>query len=417
MTLFGLSDDEPEIFVNRDVLKDRYLPDEIVGRDEEKRELNSALRPVLRGTGSPDNVFISGPTGVGKTALARNAMDQMEMERSVDVRVIWLNCQSIAGETTLMLEIANQFRETGNKLATRGYNYNQARDHLFRELGDADADTVLIVLDELDTVDIQDQLLYHLPRAHEHGIQTEVGLISISNQPDFINDIPADVRSTLTDVHIQFSEYDATQIRNVLKQRTVLAFRDTTLTEDGEIKSPVLKHESVAFAAAKGTKHTGDARMARDVLRTAGDIAVDRGDTTVTEVHVREAVEQYHRSRMVDTVSGFGDTAKTVLYALISLYADGRECPRTSEVNTRYQELVESSGMNAVSKRQVEKYMKKYERVGLTETTIHGGEGGRYTTHSLQYEPEVLVEAITDVMDVYGVHRSVQPMVQTAGAD
>lgn len=417
MTLFGIEDDDPVIFANRDVLKDRYLPDEIVGREDEKNQLNSALRPVFRGTGSPDNAFISGPTGVGKTALARNAMDQIQMERDYDVHVVWLNCKSIPGETTLMLEIANEFRETGNKLATRGYNYNQARDLLFEELDEASADTVLIVLDELDTVDIQDQLLYHLPRAHEHGIETEVGLISISNEPDFINDIPTDVRSTLTDVHIQFSEYDATQIRNVLKRRAVLAFRDTTLNEDGQIQSSVLQHEAVAFAAAKGTKHTGDARMARDCLRTAGDIAVDRGDSTVSEVHVREAVEQYHRSRMVDTVSGFGDTAKAVLYALITLTADGRDAPRTSEINTRYQDLCEGSGYQTVSKRQVDKYAKKFARLGLTDTTTHGGEGGRYTTHALQYDPETLVEGITDVINQYGVHRSVQPIVQTAAGD
>lgn len=414
MTLFGQTDDAPEIYVNRDVLKDRYHPDEIVGRDREKRELGNTLRPVLRGTGSPDNVFISGPTGVGKTELTRNAMDQIKTDRELDVEVLWLNCQSIPGETTLMLEIANRFRESGNKLATRGYDYNQARDRLFAELETVEADTLLIVLDELDTVEIDDQLLYHLPRAHEHGTDVEVGVISISNKPDFINDLPADVRSSLTDEHIQFSEYDAHEIREVLKQRAVLAFRDTSVDETGEINSEVLTHSAVALAAAKGTKHSGDARMARDVLRKAGDLALDRGDGTVTEDHILDAVEEYHASRMVETVSKFGDTAKTVLYAAISLKADGKGAPRTSEIFTRYESLMCDSGHESVSKRQVEKYMNKFERVGLTEQTRHGGDGGNYTTHALKYQPDTLVDAITDVMDVYGIHRSVEPMVPGA---
>lgn len=417
MTLFGLSDDEPELFVNRDVLKDRYHPDEIVGRDREKRELKSALRPVLRGTGSPDNVFLSGPTGVGKTVTVRSATEQIQQSRDLDVDVVHVHCQSIPGETTLMLEIANRFRESGNKLSTRGYDYNQARDRLFTELEQVDSDTVIIVLDELDTVDIDDQLLYHLPRAHEHGCDVEVGLISISNQPDFINGLPADVRSTLTDEHIQFSEYDAKEIQEVLKKRSVLAFRDTSIDADGNINSDVLDPGALALAAAKGTKHTGDARMARDILRKAGDLAVDACDGMVGESHVISAVEEYHASRMLKTISRFGDTAKCVLYSLVTLKADGSETPRTSEIYTRYQAIVEDSQHKAVSKRQVSNCMEKLARVGLTEPTPHSGAGGNFTTHALQYDPETLAPGLDDVMSVHGIHASVEPMVQPAAGD
>lgn len=417
MTLFGLDGDEPDVFTNRDVLKDRFVPDEIMGRESEKSELNSALRPVLRGTGSPDNVFISGPPGTGKTALVKNATDQIRMNPDLDVDVVWLNCQSISGETTLMLEIANSFRETGNKVSTRGYGRNQARELMFSELDGADAKTVLIVLDELDTVEIEDQLLYHLPRAHEHGCDTEVGLISISNQPDFITDIPSDVRSTLTDVPIQFSEYHAGQIRDVLQQRAIIAFRDTEVGDRGDIESSVLENEALELAAAKGAKHAGDARMARDLLRIGGDMALDRGEVPVTEDHVREAVEQYHHRRMIKTVNGFGETAKLVLYSLITLTTDGRDSPRTSEINFRYQALVDGSIYDPVSKRQVEKHMGKFDRLGLTETDTHGGDGGRYTTHQLQYEPEYLMDSLSDVVEQVGIHSSVESIVDPTAGD
>lgn len=413
MTLFGLKDDEPEIFQNRDVLKDRFIPDEVVGREDEKKELNAALRPVTRDTGSPDNVFISGTSGVGKTVLTKNAMGQIADHPDLDVSVVWLNCQPISGETSLMLEIANSFRETGNKLATRGYDGNQARSAMFDGLEQAGSDTVLIVLDELDTVELDDQLLYHLPRAHEYGLETEVGLISISNEPDFTRDLPADVQATLTDVNIHFSEYDANQIREVLKQRAVLAFRDTEVDDSGNITSPVLDHGAVMVAAAKGAKHAGDARMARDILRMAGDIALERGDGTVTEDHIRDGAERYHRERMVSTVAGFSDTAKAVLYALITLSADGRDDPRTAEINTRYQGHIEDTGKKPVSRRQVSKYLQKFQRVGLTEKVDHGGSGGRFTTHRLLYEPDILLDPLADVVQSCGVHRSVAPMIDT----
>lgn len=418
MTLFGIRDTEPEIFANRDVLKDRYQPDAIVGRDKEKRELSNALRPVLKGTGSPDNVFMSGPTGTGKTALGKSAVDEIGADPHLDVDVAWVNCKPVGGDTQLMLEIANRFRSSGNKLSITGYSEKQAMDRLFSELAEVESKTVLVVLDELDTVADLGSFLYHLPRAHEHGLdKTEVGVIAISNEPDFIRDVPADVRSTLTDIHIQFTEYDANQIREVLEHRAVLAFRDTELDPDGGITSPVLDNAAVQLAAAKGTMHTGDARMARDVLRMAGDLTLDLGGDKVTENHVTDAVEKYHRSRMVDSISNFGHTAKNLLYATVTLHADGQTDPRTSEIHTRYVQLLNGSGADAVTKRQAEKHMKKFARVGLVEPQRHGGAGGNYTTHPLQYDPEHIVEGLTDVMDLHGVHKTIRPMVDAAGAD
>ncbi|MCU4744799.1 cell division control protein Cdc6, partial [Halobacteria archaeon AArc-xg1-1] len=54
-------------FENRNALLDDYTPDELVGRDEEIREYHAALQPAIDGS-QPDNIFLFGKTGVGKTA-------------------------------------------------------------------------------------------------------------------------------------------------------------------------------------------------------------------------------------------------------------------------------------------------------------------------------------------------------------
>ena len=46
-----------------------YVPERLIGRDEQIRQDASALSPAPSGGDKPHNVFIYGKTGVGKTAV------------------------------------------------------------------------------------------------------------------------------------------------------------------------------------------------------------------------------------------------------------------------------------------------------------------------------------------------------------
>jgi Cdc6-like AAA superfamily ATPase len=58
------------------VFDDEYLPRELVHRDGDLDELSQAFGPAVDGD-TADNVLISGPSGVGKTALARYALNRL----------------------------------------------------------------------------------------------------------------------------------------------------------------------------------------------------------------------------------------------------------------------------------------------------------------------------------------------------
>ena len=59
---------EDRIFNKRFVLLPDYVPERLIGRDEQIRQVASALSSALSGD-KPHNVFIYGKTGVGKTAV------------------------------------------------------------------------------------------------------------------------------------------------------------------------------------------------------------------------------------------------------------------------------------------------------------------------------------------------------------
>jgi Cdc6-like AAA superfamily ATPase len=64
------------------VFRDGWVPRRLERRDDEQEQLAAALRPAVRGE-PPADVVISGPSGVGKTALARCQLKALRLEADV----------------------------------------------------------------------------------------------------------------------------------------------------------------------------------------------------------------------------------------------------------------------------------------------------------------------------------------------
>jgi len=94
----GLFQPDTDIFQERDVLREDYQPEEIVGRDEELQQYISALQPVINGD-QPANIFLYGKAGVGKTACTRYLLRELKddaAEFDVDLTTIRTNCEDLS---------------------------------------------------------------------------------------------------------------------------------------------------------------------------------------------------------------------------------------------------------------------------------------------------------------------------------
>ncbi|MFH5802389.1 AAA family ATPase, partial [Haladaptatus sp. CMAA 1911] len=94
MTLRFAPEDHP--FNNRDALKNDYTPNELVGRDDEMENYHAALQPVINRE-DPDNIFLYGKTGVGKTAATKYILEILESDASkydIPVRSEYIDCDN-----------------------------------------------------------------------------------------------------------------------------------------------------------------------------------------------------------------------------------------------------------------------------------------------------------------------------------
>ena len=381
------------IFQNREALLEEWTPETLVGRDEELKRYHAALQPVINNE-TPSNVFLYGKSGVGKTAATRYLLGTLEEDATnvpeLELTTIEVNCDGLNTSYQVAVKLVNELREPGRQISNTGYPQASVYEFLFDELN-ACGGTVLIVLDEVDHIE-DDSLLYKLPRARSNGdiSETKLGVIGISNDLDFRNQLSSKVRSSLCEKEVSFSAYDANELRLVLEQREGVAFQDDVL-EDGVI----------AMCAAYGAKDSGDARKALDLLLEAGDVARENGSEMITEAHVEAARERIQTDQVVEGIQNYSQHGKLVLYALTRLHERGETPARTREVMEMYEKVAHSKGMSPVSERSVRDYLGELAQLGIASSAEHnrGKSGGKYKEHRLEQSVSAIRNGLSTLLE------------------
>jgi len=284
-------------------------------------------------------------------------------------------------------------------LKPTGYPRRQVNEWLWEEL-DAIGSTVIIVFDEVDHID-DDSILYQIPRARANGNleESKVGIIGISNDFKFRESLSSKVQSSLCEKELQFPAYNANELRDILRQRADIAFFDD-----------VVPHEVIAKCAAFGAKDAGDARQSLDLLMEAGDVAVEQDATQVTVDHVDQARESLERSRIVDGVAGLTQQGHLVLYALLMLHEEGDTPIRARDVQDRYEIICGRAAVDPLVPRRMRDHLGELSMLGIASRTERnrGESGGRYYEYALDTNPDLLLEALDETVDMVGVTDAVQ---------
>ncbi|WP_323173679.1 orc1/cdc6 family replication initiation protein [Natrialba sp. PRR66] len=397
----GLFQPDTDIFRERDVLREDYQPEEIVGRDEELQQYISALQPVINGD-QPANIFLYGKAGVGKTACTRYLLRELKddaAEFDVDLTTIHTNCEDLSTSYQVAIQLINDLRDPEDHLKPTGYPRRQVNEWLWEEL-DAIGGTVIIVFDEVDHID-DDSILYQIPRARANGNleESKVGIIGISNDFKFRESLSSKVQSSLCEKELQFPAYNANELRDILRQRADIAFFDD-----------VVPHEVIAKCAAFGAKDAGDARQSLDLLMEAGDVAVEQDAAKVTVDHVDQARESLERSRIVDGVAGLTQQGHLVLYALLMLHEEGDTPIRARDVQDRYEIICGRAAVDPLVPRRMRDHLGELSMLGIASRTERnrGESGGRYYEYALDTNPDLLLEALDETVDMVGVTDAVQ---------
>ncbi|WP_121821391.1 Cdc6/Cdc18 family protein [Halostella salina] len=383
---------EDQIFANKQLLSIGHVPepDRIVGRDDEIRDLAEQLRGAIEGY-SPDNVIVYGKTGTGKSLVSKYVMGRARdlAEDDVAVGTAYLDCSEDNTETQAVSSLAKTLNDEGatdiavpqTGLSTSKY-YKRLWDILDRRY-----DVMMVILDEVDLM-ADDDLLMKLSRAEEaNKVDCHIGVIAISNKIQYAENLNERVKSSLQHKELFFQPYDATQLREIMRNRAD-AFQEDVLTDD-----------VIPLCAAFAAQEHGDARKAIDILRHAGKIAYKNGSDTVTEAHVRDAQQLAEKDRFRELIDGAPTQAKTALLALaeLSLNNDTEAFP-TREVFKQYRVICDAIDMDTLSERRFRDILKEQAFLGIVdvEKLNQGLAGGVTLKNRLIEDPDIVREILLE---------------------
>ena len=251
------------IFKDKNPLDHRFLPDKLLHRDQQIREIAKCWVDVLQGV-TPSNVTLYGKTGTGKTAASQFAGEQLSEvadKEDVFVKVEYIRCTDFTTEYQVISRLCNRLgRDVPNRGWTKAEVINTFDDIFKRPRIDKGALHLIVILDEIDILLNKDGdgILYTLTRTEN------VSVLLISNYLDFKNMIKSRVNSSLNDKEIVFPPYGADQLLDILSERAKLSFHDNVLEDD-----------VIPLCSAMAAKEEGDARYALDLLKNAGELAFD----------------------------------------------------------------------------------------------------------------------------------------------
>lgn len=382
---------------------DTYKPEELPEREDELSTIHSALRPITLG-GSPRNILVYGPTGQGKTVAVDLKTAQLKEwasdEDDVTLTVIRTSCKGANKSWNVLAGLVKQAREIRTNQVVekpRGPTKVELFDALSTEL-QAIGGMIIIVLDEIDGIREDNYVLYELPRASIEGVS--LGVIGITNDYQFQENLDADVRSSLGERDVVFSPYDANQLRDILARRAAQGLKDTSF-EDGiqdseHLNSGVLSDDVIPLCAALAGQDTGDARQAIRLLSLACDLAVDRESDTVTEDHVRQAHSEIQQEAIAKGIRGETIQRKIALLAVVEAEVNGDAPEGTTDLYRRYQQFTDLIGCSTHQRGTFREKLNDLTHGNILEGDRRGRGRGRgvINTYQLAVETDLVLEIL-----------------------
>ncbi len=400
----NLLDDVFEKFVNgtrlfrdREVLRHDYLPEKLPHREEQIRLLGQAVAPVLKDARC-SNIFIYGKTGTGKTAVAKYVLSHLETkakEYGSPVKSCYVNCRMTGSEYRVFASLSQSL---GLAIPFTGLSAGEVFDR-FRSGLNASRIILIVVLDEIDALvkDRGDGILYELTRINETLTQSKVSIIGISNDLRLKEFLDPRVFSSLSEEEMVFRPYDASELRNILLERSKLSFFDGSLSE-----------AALSICSALAAAEHGDARRALDLLRVSGEVAERQLSKVITEEHVRDAEKSIEHNRVVEALQNLTLHSKIVLLSVYHLGKTTGCSATTGEIYDVYNELCEELGSAVLTQRRLGTLINELDAMGLLNSKVVSM--GRYgRTKKIRLEI-----SRTLIRGVFGSDARLEPLIDYA---
>ena len=313
-------------------LRPEYVPRDLHHRDGQINHLSSILAPSS--LGRTEDICLFGPSGVGKTTIAKFVLGQLEREM-LDLQWGYVNCMSDNSASAVLHTFAREVG-IGADLRREGTPRSVVIDRLRSQ-----DEQFIAVLDEVAVLDEETLLaLYEVPN---------VSLICITTQEDrWMTSLGQAATSRMhSAATVRLDKYSHTELVDILDARVVHGLVSSRVA-DGAV-------EYIADMAA------GDARAGIALLRRAA-VHVEENDTRELTSAIVDAIsEDARRDVLKGRILALG-THQRLLWQIIdeageldagtlhARYEARANSPKSKSSRRRYlehlehYELIESAG-------------------------------------------------------------------------
>jgi len=370
------------LFNDKKILQASYIPETIIHRDDEIKQIAKILAPSLR-LELPSNLFIYGKTGTGKTLSIKYIIKNMSIianEKNIPLKIIYVNCKLKKIADTEYRLIAQLSRELGKAIPPTGLPTEEVYKIFFNAV-DGEKRNIMLVLDEIDQLvkKTGDEILYNLTRINTELKKSQISLVGVSNDLIFADNLDPRIKSSLSEEEIIFSPYNAIQIQHILNRRAKQAFKEGVLGE-GVIEK----------CAAYAAREHGDARRALELLRVAGELAERQEDKKIQIKHIDMSEEKIEKDKITEIIKIQPKQFQATLYSIISINPAKRDRVFTGEVYELYKGVCLQTGLRPLTQRRVSDVIGELDMFGIINArVISKGRFGRTREISTAIPPSL----------------------------
>jgi cell division control protein 6 len=351
---------KPTVFKNTEILRKGHHPcslQEVLHRDGVIIQYSTFLKDAMFGI-VPDNILIYGTFGVGKTMLTK--LITSELVHAVNqagrkIIVIYIYCGTMNALSQIMRYINQTLFESIPNLTKKVMGGSNAKNfEYFFELVNQSDVPIVIIFDEIDKLK-DPNVINEFSRIKECGFtKNNVCVIGITNDTNFYTNLDGRTKSVIGQHELFIKPYNAEELAGILEARAKVAF------VDGALDRVV-----IPICSAFGAQDNGDARLALDLLRVAGELADERGNSIIEEIDARTAKNRIELNRQLEVVGSLPTQTKAVLFASVYKYEQVGANVEATDVYTAYSQICKIINLDPVTQRRVNDYLGELNVLGI----------------------------------------------------
>ena len=347
-----------------------YIPEELVGRENEQRQLATMFNGIAHPDGT-GRAVVTGPVGSGKTSLIKRfCIDiQRHLADKRNIRSVHVNCRNAATASRVMQKIVQDL-DPGHP--DRGLGVGELLTSLRRMMSHENGH-LIVTLDEVDHLlrNSGDDILYKLMRIDEdrEGMGT-ISLILIS-QEQVLDLLEGAVISRFGRTnHIRCGKYGQEALMEIAKQRRDLGLVSGTCSDE------------ILLLAAQAAAPLGDARQVIELLEGAAKRAESSGRSEILSKDIQGTMVEMPQNVDSNKIESLPTHAMLILLGLCRRLRKQESCT-SGEAEKLYHVVCEEFEQDAKGHTTFWKHLKRLAQEDIITSRTANSEKGRGRTQHL----------------------------------